>query len=118
MSEAIIKRKTRVVSFSLSGSLADSSPIRSDDMAGGALSIGTISTNASSLQVFCSQAIDGEYRRLRGSDGFAADITLSPSITLGSVYSLPDSAFSVPFMKIVGGNTHSNGVPAVLLMKS
>jgi hypothetical protein len=118
VSEAVIKRKTRVVSFSLSDTLSGSSAIRADDMAGGVLSVGTVSTNAASVQIFCSQTIDGEYRRLRATDGVAADITLSPSTTLGSVYSLPDSAFSVPFMKIVGGNTHSNGVPAILLMKS
>lgn len=118
MSESIIKRKTRVVSFFLSDSVAGSTPVRSDDMAGGVLSVGTVSTNATTVQIFCSQSIDGAYRRLRAADGAAADITLSPSTTLGSVYSLPDAAFSVPFMKVVGGSTHSNNVPVVLLMKS
>lgn len=118
MSEAIIKRKTRLVTFSISSVLATSTAFRADDMAGGVISIGTVSTNASTLQVFCSATVDGEFRRLRASDGSVADVTLAGSTSAGSAYSLPDAAFSVPYMKIVGGNTHSNGVPATLFMKS
>jgi hypothetical protein len=61
---------------------------------------------------------DGAYRRVYGSDGSAADVTLTPSSTVGTVYSLPDAAFALPFLKIVSGTTNSTGTTGVVSMKS
>lgn len=120
MSEAIIKRKTRLVTFAITTSASNSVSFRTDDMAGGVISVGTVSTHSSNLSaiVLCSESDSGEFRRLRDSAAEAADITILGNTNSGAAYSLPDAAFSVPFMKIVGGSTHLEGVPATVFLKS
>ena len=118
MSEIKIKRRLRSVSVTLSTALSSCETIRMDDMAGGVISMGTVSTNASTLQVYGSDDASATFRRVYGADGSAADITLAPSTSVGTIYALPDAAFALPFAKIVSGDTHSTGVSAVVALKS
>jgi hypothetical protein len=118
MSEFKIKRRSRYVSLTLHSTTALATTLRMDDFAGAAVSLGTMSTDAASLQVFGSHAEEGPYRRVYGADGSAADITLAPSTNTGQVYSLPDAAFAVPFLKIVSGGTNSTGTQGVVMFKS
>ena len=118
MSEIKIKRRTRSVEITLGTATADATALRLDDMAGGIISVGTMATSASTLQMFGATEEAGPYRRVYGADGSAADVTLAPSTADGRIYSLPDSAYALPYVRIVSGNTHATAVPAVVVLKS
>jgi hypothetical protein len=118
MSEIKIKRRLRSVSVTLATALSSCETIRMDDMAGGVISMGTVSTNASTLQIYGSDDASATFRRVYGADGSAADITLAPSTVVGTIYALPDAAFALPLAKIVSGDTNSTGVSAVVALKS
>jgi hypothetical protein len=118
MSEISIKRRTRSVPVSVVTSTGGSTTLRLDDMAGGVISVGTMATAAGTYQ--CWGAVDeaGPYRRVYGSDGSAADITLAPSSTEGRIYSLPDAVFAVPFVRIVSSTAGATSVAAEVSFKS
>lgn len=118
MSEIKIKRRTRGVNITLGTATADATTIRVDDMAGGCISVGTMLTASATLQCWGSILEAGPYRRVYGSDGSAADITLAPSTSDGRIYSLPDAIFAVPFVRIVSGATNSTGTAGILSFKS
>lgn len=118
MSEIKIRRRQRNVDVTLTTATGSATTLRLDDMAGAVISLGTMSTNASTLQLYGAPSDDGTYRRVYGSDGSAADITLAPSTSSGQVYSLPDAAFAVPYLKIVSGDTNSTGVSGTVSLKS
>jgi len=118
MSHVKIKRYERDVSITLHTTTVLASTIRLDDMAGGVVNIGTVSTNAATLQMWGSHTEAGEFRRVYKADGSVADITLAPSSTVGRIYSLPDEVFALPFLKVVSGTTNSTGTSAVVSLKS
>ena len=118
MSEIRIKRRSRSVNITLHSTTTLATTLRLDDMAGAVISMGTISTNATSLQMFGSTTEAGTYARLYKADGSAADLTLAPSSTLGRIYSLPDAVFALPYLKIVSATTNSTGTVGVVVMKS
>jgi hypothetical protein len=89
MSEVKIKRRQRNVSITLSTSTSSATTLRLDDMAGAVLSMGTVSTNASTLHIYAAEAEDGSYRRLYDNAGSPANITLAASTTEGHAYSFP-----------------------------
>lgn len=118
MSHVRIKRYERDVAITLHSTSALATTLRLDDMAGGIVSLGTMSTNATSLQMWGSATESGAYRRVYKADGSAADITMAPSSTDGRMYSLPDEVFAVPFLKIVSATTNSTGTTGVVMFKS
>ena len=118
MSHVLINRRIRSVSLTLGTATSAATVLRLDDMAGGIISVGTMATSASTLQMFGATDEAGPYRRVYGADGSAADVTLAPSTADGRIYSLPDAAYALPFVRIVSGNTHATAVPAVVVLKS
>jgi hypothetical protein len=123
MSEIKIRRRMRDVAVTLHSTTTLATTLNLSDMAGGVVSLGTFSTNAATLHMFGATAEAGPYRRLFGSDGSAADITLSattgtPSSSEGRMYSLPDAVFAVPYLKIVSATTNSTGTSGVVVFKS
>lgn len=118
MSHVRIKRYERDVAITLHSTTSLATTLRLDDMAGGTINLGTMSTNAATLQTWGSNAVDGTYRRLYDSSGAAADITLAASSTEGRIYALPDAAFGLSFLKIVSANTTSTGVTGIVMLKS
>jgi hypothetical protein len=118
MSHVKIKRYERDVSITLYTATADATTIRMDDMAGGVVNVGTMSTNASSIQIWGSNSEAGTYRRLYDASGAAADITLSPSSTAGRIYALPDACFALSWIKLVSATTSSTGTLGVVSLKS
>ena len=118
MSEIKIKRRNRDVEVTLTTATAAATTLRLDDMAGAVVSLGTMSTNAVSLQCWGATADNGPYRRIYDASGSAADITLTPSSTDGRMYSLPDATFAVPYLRIVSSTTNSTGTIGVVSMKS
>lgn len=118
MSEIKIKRRLRTVAITLSTATSSATTLRLDDMAGAIVSLGTLDTNASSLHVYGADTEDGSYRRVYDSAGSAANITLAPSTSVGTMYAMPDAAFALPYAKIVSGDTNSTGTSGVVIFKS
>lgn len=118
MSDQKIRRKYKALPITLTTATASATTLRWDDVAGGALYMGTVSTSASTLQLWASSAVDGSWGRVYGADGSAADITLAPSATQGRVYNLPDAAFGAGALRIVSGDTHSTAATAIVMLKS
>ena len=118
MSHVKIKRYERDISITLHSTTTLATTLRLDDMAGGVVNVGTMSTNSATLQMWGSTSADGTFRRLYGADGSAADITLAPSSTEGRIYSLPDAAFGLSYLKIVSGTTNSTGTSGTVSLKS
>jgi len=118
MSHVKIKRYQRDVPITLHTTTVLATTVRLDDMAGGVVSIGTISTNASSLQVWASNSETGTYRQVFKADGSAANITLAASSTVGRIYALPDEVFALSWLKIVSATTNSTGTVGVVSLKT
>lgn len=118
MSSVSIRRHQRDVEIVLHTTTNLATTLRLNDVAGGVISIGTISTNAVSLQTWGGTSETGTFRRLYNADGSAADITLAPSSTEGRIYALPDAAFGLAFLKIVSGTTNSTGTVGIVTLKS
>ena len=115
MSEIKIRRKNRSPSVTTTTSTTTCTTLRIDDMAGGVVQIGTITTNAATFQVWGSSLDTATFARLYDSAGAVADITLAPSTSAGSCYALPDAAFGLPFIKLVSGTTNANTTATVML---
>lgn len=118
MSQVKIKRYLRDVNITLHTTTSLATTIRLDDMAGGVVSMGTMSTNATSLQMWGSNTVDGVYRQVYKADGSAVTITLAPSTNVGRIYALPDECYGLPFLKVVSATTNSTGTVAVVSLKS
>ena len=118
MADPKIRRKYKALPMTLTTATAAATTLRWDDVAGGALYMGTVVTNAATLQLWASTAVDGDWGRVYAADGSAADITLAPSATQPRVYSLPDAAYGVGALRIVSGDTHSTSAVAVVMLKT
>jgi hypothetical protein len=119
MSEQKIRRKYKPLSVTLTTSTASATTIRWDDVAGGALHMGTVNTNASSIQVWGATSTDSTlWGRVYDSSGSAADITLSASSTQGRVYAMPDAAYGCGAIKLVAGATNATAATCVVMLKT
>lgn len=118
MSGVNIMRGARSVSVTLSTSTSVATTIRVDDIATGVIHLGTMSTNATTIQVFSAPTQDGTFARLYRYDGNAADISLAPSTTAQRSYTLPDDVYSASWVKLVSGGTHTEGLTGSVVMKS
>jgi hypothetical protein len=118
MSEPKIRRKFKSVPITLSTATQIATTLRWDDVAGGAILMGTSSTNVTTLQLWASDRIDGSFGRLRKVDGSAAEITLSASSTEPRIYALPDETYGCGAIKIVSASTNSTSSSCVVLLKT
>lgn len=117
MSDSKIRRKAKSYDATLYTAVASCAAIPMVDMAGGVVSVGTMSTNASALNVYASDEETGTYRQLHDSAGSPANITLQPSTAVGKAYALPDAAFGCQWIKLASSTTNSTGVVATITMK-
>jgi hypothetical protein len=118
MSEIKMRRRSRQVPITLTTSTASAATLFLEDFAGGVVDVGTMSTSATTLQMWGSSVEGGTFKRLYNADGSVADITLAPSTAVGAVYALPDAVFGVPFLEVLVGNTAGTGVTATVTLKS
>lgn len=116
--EPKIRRKFKSVPITLSTASAAATTLRWDDIAGGALLMGTSSTNVTTLNIWASDRVDGTFGRLRKVDGSAADLTLSASSTEPRIYALPDETYGCGAIKIVSASTNSTATQCVVLLKT
>lgn len=119
MSEYKIRRKFKAVPITLSTSTAVATTLRWDDVAGGVVELGTVSTATSqTLQMWASESGDTPFGRLYKSDGSVADVTLAPSTVTRTAYALPDETYGCGFLKIVAGSTNTTAALAVVMLKT
>jgi hypothetical protein len=118
MSEIKMRRRSRQVPITLTTSTASATTLFLEDFAGGVVDVGTMSTSATTLQMWGSSAEGGTFKRLYNADGSVADITLAPSTAVGTIYALPDAVFGVPYLEVLVGNTAGTGVAATVTLKS
>jgi hypothetical protein len=118
MADNILSRKNRDIDITLHTATASATTLDMRDVAGAVVSFGTMSTNASTLQMWAGTTPAGTFRRLYKSDGSVADLTLSASSTDGRAYALPDEVFGVEYLKIVSATTNSTGTVGVVMLKS
>lgn len=118
MSEIKIRRRSRDLPITLFTATASATTIRMEDFAGGVVELGTMSTNATSLQMWGASTDSGPYRRVYKTDGSVADITLAPSTTDGRIYALPDEVFALQFLRVVSATTNSTGTAGIVTLKS
>ena len=118
MSEPKIRRKYKAIPVSLTTEVSTAAAIRWDDVAGGALALGTISTNATSVQVWAAPSIAGTYGRLYDSSGSAADIPLAGDTNTPTTYAMPDACYGVGSVKLVAGQANGTATTATVLLKT
>ena len=118
MADSIISRKYRDFDITLHTATASATTLDMRDVAGAVVSFGTMSTNASTLQMWAGTAPTGTFRRLFKADGSACDLTLAASSTDGRAYNLPDEIFGTEYLKIVSATTNSTGTAGVVMFKS
>jgi hypothetical protein len=118
MADNIISRKNRDIDITLATATASATTLDLRDVAGAVVSFGTMSTNASTLQMWVGTTPAGTFRRLYKADGSVADLTLAASSTDGRAYALPDEVFGVEYLKIVSATTNSTGTVGVVMLKS
>jgi hypothetical protein len=118
MSEIKMRRRSRQVPITLTTSTASATTLYLEDFAGGVIDVGTMSASATTLQMWGGSAEGGTFRRVYNADGSVADITLSPSTSVGAVYALPDAVFGVPYLEILAGSVAGTGVAATVTLKS
>lgn len=118
MPEPKIRRKFKAVSVTLSTAVAAATTIRWDDVAGGTLEMGTVSTAATTIQVWASESESTAFGRLHNTDGSAADITLSASTTEPRVYALPDACYGAGAIKLVAGSTAATSAICIVTLKT
>lgn len=118
MSETKIRRDMRSVGITLSTSTSVATTVRVDDIACGSLHIGTMNTNATTIQVFSAPSEAGTFSRLYTFTGVTADILLAPSTSATRAYTLPDAVYGAGWVKFVSGSTHTEGMAASVIIKS
>ena len=118
MADNLLSRKNRDIDITLATATASATTLDMRDVAGAVVSFGTMSTNASTLQMWVGTAPTGTFRRLYKSDGSVADLTLAASSTDGRAYALPDDVFGTEYLKIVSATTNSTGTAGVVMFKS
>lgn len=118
MADAQIYRRTRTVDITLTTATSNANTLNLTDMAGAVVSFGTMSTNASTLQMWGCDTESGTYKRVYKVDGSVADVTLAPSTSAGTIYAMPDEVYALPFLKILSAHTAATGVAGVVVFKS
>lgn len=116
--EPKIRRKFKALPITLSTSVSAATTLRWDDVAGGTLLMGTVSTNSTSIQLWASSAPDGTFGRVYNADGSAADITLAASTTEARTYALPDACYGVGAIKLVAGQAAGTNASCTVLLKT
>lgn len=109
---------SRNLNITLTTATASATTLDIRDMSRGAVALGTVSANVTSLQLWVAPAANGTFARLFKSDGNAADLTITPSTSSAQVCSLPDQVYAAQYLKLVATHADAVGVPATVMFKS
>lgn len=115
--ESKIRRKSKTHSFTLATATASCDTIPMFDMAGGLVSVGTMVTAATQINLWVSESTNGPFRQLYDKDGAVVKITLAASTADGRVYAMPDESFAAQYVKFVSATTNSTGTVGTVMFK-
>ena len=115
--EPKIKRKSRSFSLALTTTTTTAVPIRFDDVAGGAIELGTSATSFTSISVWCSDSPTNTFGRLYKADGSVSSISLSQSLTEPRVYPLPDECYAAGAVRLVADQAAGTAATCVVMLK-
>ena len=115
--ESKIRRKSKVNSFTMFTATASCDTIPMFDMAGGLVSVGTMVTASTQINLWVSDSTSGPFRQLYDKDGAVVKITLAASTADGRVYAMPDEAFAAQYIKFVSATTNSTGTVGTVMFK-
>lgn len=115
--ESKIRRKSKVNSFTMFTATASCDTIPMFDMAGGLVSVGTMVTASTQINLWVSESTAGPFRQLYDKDGAVVKITLAASTADGRVYAMPDEAFAAQYIKFVSATTNSTGTVGTVMFK-
>lgn len=139
MSDLEIGRRVRTFGATVGTSVASSSAVDMSDAAGASVLVDQPSSNATTLQIFCSDHTAGTFRRLDGdgiklvrlTDQLCTSVTTSDGTTTSTVqictayfssvsgwYAMPDGVFPVGAVKLVSDATLGDSVVVRLATKS
>jgi hypothetical protein len=114
--EPKIKRKFRSFSFSLATSVASATSVRFDDVAGGCIFVPAGGTAVTSIDVWTADNGTATHGRLF-KDGSGVSVALSQDASNARVYPLPDEAFSVGSVRLVGNNAVATTLVCTVMLK-
>lgn len=117
MSESKIRRKAKIHSFTLFTATASCDTVPMFDMAGGLVSVGTMSTASTQINLWVSDSTNGPFRQLYDKDGAVVKITLAASTADGRVYAMPDEVFASQYIKFASASTNSTGTVGTVMFK-
>lgn len=117
MTEPKIKRKFRAFSLPLTTTTTTAVSVRFDDVAGGAIELGTSAASFTSISIWGSDSPDTPFGRLYKADGGVSSITLSPSQTEPRVYALPDECYGLGAVRLVADQSAGTAVSCVVMLK-
>jgi len=115
--ESKIRRKSKVHPFTLFTATASCATIPMFDMAGGIVEVGTMSTAATQINLWVSDASNGPFYQLYDKDGAVVNVTLSASTADGRAYALNDELFGAQYVKFVSATTNSTGTVGTVMFK-
>lgn len=116
MTEPKIKRKFRSFNVALTTSVSSAVSIRTDDVAGGGVYLGSGGTAVTSIELWAADAPASTFGRVY-KDGSAVSIQLSQDASTPRVYPLPDEAYAAGAIKLVASNAAATGVSCVVMLK-
>jgi hypothetical protein len=117
MTEPKIKRKSRTFSLALTTTTTTAVPIRFDDVAGGAIVIGTAASSFASISVWAADSATSTYGRVYKVDGSVSNITLASSTSEPRVYPLPDECYCAGAVKLVADQAAGTAASCVVMLK-
>lgn len=117
MSESKIRRKSKTYPFTMFTATASCVTIPMFDMAGGVIEMGTVSTNATQINLWVADTTNGPFYQLYDKDGAVVKVTLSASTADGRAYAMPDETFAAHFIKFVSATTNSTGTVGTVMFK-
>lgn len=115
--ESKIRRKSKTHQFTMFTATASCDTLPMFDMAGGLVSVGTMVTASTQINLWVSDSTSGPFRQLYDKDGAVVKITLSASTADGRVYAMPDEAFAAQYIKFVSATTNSTGTVGTVMFK-
>jgi hypothetical protein len=117
MTEPKIKRKSRSFTLSLTTSSTTAVPIRFDDVAGGAIVVGTAAATFTSISVWAADSASSTYGRVHKVDGGVSNITLTSSTSESRVYPLPDECYAAGAVRLVADQAAGTAASCVVMLK-
>lgn len=117
MSESKIRRKSKTYNFTMFTATASCDTIPMFDMAGGVVEMGTVSTNATQINLWVADTTNGPFYQLYDKEGAVVKITLAASTSAGRAYAMPDEVFGAHYIKFVSHTTNSTGTVGTVMFK-